>query len=104
MVEGFRGLEEEFRLRPGSPRRAGWVGGWGRFVGHLIGFNGYFDLRAFFQFHLVALFVDQAIRDADLAIQMICAFEPNLRFLGLATVGMRMDNFLYLAGKFSTCF
>src|SRR5487761_64740 len=56
-----------------------------------IGFDGHFDLRAFFQAHGIALFIVQHILDADLLIQLFGAVHGNLRRFRFSRINRRDD-------------
>ena len=69
-----------------------------------LSFYLYVDLGSGFQLDLLAVFIGQAIRDANLAVQMIRTLDGNLRFFGLSAAGMRLNYFLDFPGKCGNSF
>jgi hypothetical protein len=63
-----------------------------------VSFDNDFDLGAFFEFHFVAVFIFEGIFDADLAVEMVGAFNGDFRFLGLTRVLDDLLNDAWLLG------
>lgn len=64
-----------------------------------VGLNLDLYFCSFFQLHLVAVLIGQLVWDANLAVEMVCAFHRDLGFFRLAGTGMRVNHFLDLAWK-----
>lgn len=60
-------------------------------------FDGDVDLRALFQLHLVAIVIDEAIWNANLAIQVVRAFYGDLGFFRFTAAGVGMDDLLHFS-------
>lgn len=73
-------------------------------AGHRVRFDLYLDLGAFFQLYFVALRVDEAVRNPNLAIQMICPLYPDLSFFRLSATRMWADDLLHFPRQCCTGF
>src|SRR5579859_7587925 len=69
----------------------------------LIRLNPDVNLGTLFELDLAAIFIDEPVRDTNLAVQVIGTLNRNLGLLRLAGVGVRIAHFFYFPWTNSSC-